>query len=222
MAAYNEQPRISPVLQALSRAELVDEIIVVDDGSKDGTGQFVRNTFPNIKTFINAVNQGKAYSMDRGVKESKNDVIFFCDADLAGLDEKSINEIIKPVLDNEYDMFIGIRDNIMQKSFLPFALNSGERSMRKSVWMELPDFYKHRFRIEAGLNMKVYFTGEKGMGYKVMPYRQTLKEKKWGFLKGQKQRLGMNIDVSIGWIRSFWDFFLMGYLIPRIFKHSKN
>lgn len=221
VAAFNERPRIGSVLEALSRTSSISEIIVVDDGSSDGTADFVKQSFPNAKVFVNAINQGKAYSMNRGVEKSTNDIIFFCDADLLGLTPESVDAIVLPIVENKYDMFIGIRDNIMQKSFLPFALNSGERAMRKSVWQKLPDFYKHRFRIEAGLNSMVYFTSDLGMGHRVLPYRQPLKEKKWGFFRGQRQRLGMNIDVVAGWVRAFFEFFLFGY-VPRLFMKKKT
>jgi glycosyltransferase involved in cell wall biosynthesis len=221
VAAFNERPRISAVLSALSQAKYISEVIVVDDGSSDGTADLVKEKFPEVHLLTNDQNRGKAFSMNRGVTEAKNDVIFFCDADLDGLTSESVDDLILPVISDQYDMFIGIRNNVMQKSVLPFALNSGERAMRKSVWEKLPAFYKHRFRIEAGLNCMVYFTGAKGMGHKVMPYRQTLKETKWGFLKGQRQRLGMNIDVLVGWLRAIGEFYFWRRVLSRLFVTKK-
>lgn len=215
VASFNEGPRIARVLEALLRAKLVSEIIVVDDGSKDDTGALIKNSFPSVRYLLNEQNRGKAFSMDRGVREASNDIIFFCDADLVGLTPEMIDEIISPITRGEHDMFIGIRSNLMQRSVLPFALNSGERAMRKQIWQRLPDFYKHRFRIEAGLNFMVRFTSEKGMGYKVLPYSQTLKEKKYGFWQGEWQRWRMNLDVVVGWVRAFWDFYLLGYIFKR-------
>ena len=212
VAAYNEQPRIGKVLEALTHAERISEIIVVDDGSSDGTAEFVRKTFPSVRCLANEQNCGKAFSMDRGVKESTSDIVFFCDADLVGLTPEMIDAMVLPVINNEYDMFIGVRNNIMQKSFMPFGRNSGERAMRKTVWQKLPDFYKHRFRIEVGLNLMVRFTTQKGTGFIVMPYFQTLKETKYGFWKGQWQRWRMNFDVSVGWLRAVWEFFILAHI----------
>lgn len=215
VAAYKERPRIGSVLETLIQTPCISEVIVVDDGSSDGTAEFVKEKFPSVRLLVNEHNRGKAYSMDRGVKESTGDVIFFCDADLVGLTPEMVLDIVEPVLEKKYDMFIGIRNNVMQKSFLPFALNSGERAMRKEVWQRLPQFYKYRFRIEAGLNFMVYFMGSLGMGYKVMSYYQTLKEKKYGFWRGEWQRQKMNFDVVIGWVRAFFEFFVLAKIFNK-------
>ncbi|MDP2672972.1 MAG: glycosyltransferase, partial [Nanoarchaeota archaeon] len=201
--AFNEGKRISNVLRVLAQTKILDEIIVVDDGSKDETESIVKDlskTFPKIKYLKNKINKGKAYSMDRGVKSSSGDIIFFSDADLKGLTTKAVEEIINPVLNNEVDMFIGARGNFMQRAVKKWAINSGERALRKEIWMKLPSYYKHRFRIEAGLNLFVKNFG-KGYDYKIFDYSQTLKEKKYGFLKGTFFRWWMNFDVAMAVIR---------------------
>ncbi len=213
--AYNERPRIEVVLSALLRAQYISEIIVVDDGSSDGTADFVKKMFPSVRFLANETNRGKAFSMNRGVEESSGGIIFFCDADLTGLTPETVDALVLPIIENTYDMYIGIRNNKMQKSFLPFALNSGERAIRKELWEKLPDFYKHRFRIEVGLNYMVRYSTKKGIGYAVMPYYQTLKEKKYGFFKGQRQRFGMNIDVSVAWFCAVYDFWFLGHIIRK-------
>ncbi len=213
--AYNEQPRIGGVLSALLRARHISEIIVVDDGSSDGTADFVKKMFPSVNCLVNEINRGKAFSMSRGVKESSGGIIFFCDADLTGLAPETVDALVLPIIENKYDMYIGIRNNKMQKSFLPFALNSGERAIRKELWKKLPDFYKHRFRIEVGLNYMVRYSTKKGIGYTVMPYYQTLKEKKYGFWKGQRQRFGMNVDVVVAWFRAVYEFWFLGRIVRK-------
>lgn len=213
--SYNERPRIGGVLQALLGARHISEVIVVDDGSSDGTADFVKKMFPSVNCLVNETNRGKAFSMNRGVEESSCDIIFFCDSDLTGLTPEIVDAIIEPVTNYKYDMFIGLANNIMQKSFLPFALNSGQRAIRKELWEKLPAFYKHRFRIEVGLNYLARYCSRKGMGYRVMPYYNTLKEKKYGFFEGQRQRFGLNIDVSIAWFRAIYDFWFIGYIVRR-------
>ncbi len=216
--AYNERLRIGGVLSALLRARLISEIIVVDDGSSDGTVDFIEKTFPSVRCLANKTNRGKAFSMNRGVEESSGDIIFFCDADLIGLEPEIVDALVLPIIDNTYDMYIGIRNNKMQKSFIPFAINSGERALRKELWEKLPDFYKHRFRIEVGLNYMVRYSTKKGMGYIVMPYYQTLKEQKYGFWKGQQQRFGMNVDVVIAWFRAVYDFWFLEHIVRKNYR----
>lgn len=194
VAAYNEAPRIGRVLAALSRTPSLNEIIVIDDGSRDATDRVVRN-FPKVRYIKNNTNLGKGASMDRGVKEAKNDVVFFCDADLLNFKPEHAEAVIVPVLEGAYDMFIGVRGNFMQRTVKAWALNSGERAIRKKIWRGLPDRYKHGYRIEAGLNEYVRRNSSAGLGWKTLDYSQSLKETKYGVLRGTLLRWQMNLDV---------------------------
>ncbi len=196
--SYNEAKRIGNVLRVLAKTKILSEIIVVDDGSLDDTETAVKK-FKNIRYIRNKENKGKGYSMDRGFRNTNADIIFFCDADVMNLTPEIIEDTIRPVLNKEVDMFIAIRGNIMQKTIRLFALNSGERALRREVWEKLPKFYKHRFRIEAGLNYYVAKYG-KGFGYRVFSHSQPIKEIKYGFLKGTFLRWWMNFDVIMAWI----------------------
>jgi glycosyltransferase involved in cell wall biosynthesis len=203
---YNENGRIENVLKVLSSSSLIREIIVIDDGSTDGTEKSVKN-FKKVRYFRNKKNKGKAYSMNEGVKKAKSSVIFFCDADLKDLTPSIVNSIIFPVLKKEYEMYIGIRNNLMQKTWKLVALNSGERALTKETWNKIPPFYKHRFRIEYGMNKFIKKNNGK-IGYKVFPYFQTLKETKYGFLKGTFFRWWLNFDVFMAILRfNFYDRF---------------
>ena len=192
--AYNEGDRISKVVAELSRAPLISEIIVVDDGSSDNTLLKV-GQFEKVKVIRNEKNLGKGASLDKGIKAARNDVVFFCDADLVGFKAEHAEEIIAPVLADRYDMFIGLRSNFMQRTVRAWALNSGERALRKKIWRDLPDYYKHRYRVEAGLNHFVKNFTARGYGAKTLNYSQPIKESKYGFLQGTVLRWRMNFDV---------------------------
>lgn len=202
--AFNEAKRIGAVLNVVSNSEIIDEIIVIDDGSTDDTEKIVRE-FKNVRYLKNKKNLGKASSMDLGVASTDADIIFFCDADLVGLNQNIINEIIEPVKAGDFNMFIGLRENFMQKSINLFAINSGERAIRRVVWEELPKYFKYKYRVEAGLNyyVKKYFGG---FGCKRFNYSQPTKEKKYGFVKGTVLRWSMNIDVLSAYIREMLPF----------------
>ncbi len=192
--AYNEARRVEAILETLSGVPLINEILVVDDGSTDGTSERVR-AFHNVTLLINAENIGKGASMDRGVRRAKNNVIFFCDADLMGFTKEHAMGIIEPVLNRTCEMFVGVRGNFMQRAVQLWGLNSGERALRKEVWETLPAYYKYRYRIEVGLNRHVAARGEGGLAWKIFNYTQPLKESKYGFLRGTALRWWMNFDV---------------------------
>lgn len=192
--AYNEAPRINRVLTELMLVSSIDEVIVVDDSSQDETSDAVRK-FEKVTLIHNEKNIGKGASLDKAVKIAKNDLLFFCDADLINFKARHAEAIIEPVLNGKYDMFIGIRGNFMQKTIRAWALNSGERALRKEIWQKLPAYYKHRYRVEVGLNHYVKNYTNRGFGAKVFDYVQPVKESKYGFVRGTILRWWMNFDV---------------------------
>jgi glycosyltransferase involved in cell wall biosynthesis len=195
--AYNESEKIASVLKVLTETPIINEVIVVDDGSTDYTANVIKS-FPRVKFLKNKNNMGKAYSMQKGVENTDASILFFCDADLVGLTPSIVETIIKPVINGQYDMFIGVRNNIMQKAMPLFALNSGERALRRKLWDELPKNFKYRYRVEAGLNY-IANSRPKGYSWRQFNYYQTIKERKYGIISGTLLRWWMNFDVGIAY-----------------------
>ncbi|MFH1313620.1 MAG: dolichyl-phosphate beta-glucosyltransferase [Candidatus Eisenbacteria bacterium] len=90
MPAYNEESRIGESLGKiktyLEGGDFDFEIIVVDDGSRDGTSRIVTDAASadsRIRLLRNESNKGKGYSVRRGVLESAGDLVLFSDADLS-------------------------------------------------------------------------------------------------------------------------------------------
>ena len=192
--AYNEGKNIATVLKVLTQAPIVSETIVIDDGSNDDTSSVVKK-FPQVKLLTNEKNKGKAQSLQRGIDATSADILFFCDADLQGLTTDIIQQIIQPVMDGKYSMFIGVRDNVMQKAITFFGINSGERALHRKLWEDMPDGFKFRYRVEAGLN---FMAKSQGIGYswKKFNYYHSIKERKYGFIKGTVLLWWMNFDVG--------------------------
>ena len=78
--AYNEEKGLPLVIEEY--LDFVDEIIVVDDGSNDGTSEAAkRYTSTKVKLYNHKVNSGKVAALRTGVKHSTGDIIIFTDAD---------------------------------------------------------------------------------------------------------------------------------------------
>lgn len=78
---YNARAWIAETLQgALGQTWPALEVICVDDGSQDGSPDFIREHFPAVRV-IEQANQGQAVARNRGVAEARGEVIAFLDAD---------------------------------------------------------------------------------------------------------------------------------------------
>ena len=132
IAAYNEELRIARVLSVLENHPLIDEVIVINDGSVDKTSDIVKRF--NVKLVENKINMGKTLSIKRGLEKSKNEVILFLDADLVGLTKQNINDLVNPVLDGQVEWTLSRRENsygLVKYPLLKVDWISGERAIRK-------------------------------------------------------------------------------------------
>lgn len=77
--AYNEEKAISGVIIEVSKLSIVDEVIVVDDGSTDSTKQKAAES--GARVISHKYNRGYGASLKTGIINSKNEIIAFIDAD---------------------------------------------------------------------------------------------------------------------------------------------
>ncbi len=113
--AYNEESRIgsslSEALAYLNSRGMDYEVIVVDDGSSDGTSRIVRKAeeeSPKVKLVRYGENRGKGYALRTGVLATKGDLVLVMDADLSTPMEELVKMI--PYLSEEgYGVAIGSR-----------------------------------------------------------------------------------------------------------------
>lgn len=201
VAAYNEEKTIAEVLGALTRSPLIDEVIVVSDGSEDATVEIARGV-EGVRTVALKENHGKGFAMAVGVANASNDTLFFCDGDMYNITEETIQSLIRPVLDDECDMNIGVRDRGDVKNYLHLKLKcgpvlSGIRVMRRAVFETVPVQYQSHYKIEAALNCFCARAGYRQEQTIITGLGHVTKESKRGLKDGLQARWRMSREVFL-------------------------
>jgi len=111
--SFNEEKRLPGTLERIAAYVKASgrntEVIVVDDGSTDGTVQVAesfRGAIENLRVVSNGRNRGKGYSVRHGSLEARGEIVLFTDADLSAPIEEADKLLAKM---GEYDVAIGSR-----------------------------------------------------------------------------------------------------------------
>lgn len=112
MPVYNEKHTILDILERVRSVEIPKEIILVDDGSTDGTRDILRDkvegVFPDVHVFYHEKNQGKGAATRTAIGKATGDYVVVQDADLE-YDPKEYFILLEPLLKGEADVVFGSR-----------------------------------------------------------------------------------------------------------------
>lgn len=195
--AFNEAGRIGHVLEAVAASPQVSEIIVVDDGSSDGTaGAAMRHR--NVRVYSLPHNVGKGAAMRAGATVTTADVLLFLDADLMHLEPRHVALLLEPVLSGEAAMSIGRFSGGRFLTDLAQRVSpniSGQRAIRRSLFLEVPRLDCSRMDVEVRLNR---YARRKRWPVRRVPLHgvtHPMKEEKLGLLRGALERARMYRDI---------------------------
>jgi len=111
---YNENLTIKKIINDVFTVKLPKgvekEIIIIDDGSNDGTVEILKTykVSPNTKIFYHEMNQGKTAAVKTGIKQTTGDYIIIQDADLE-YSPQNYSLLLKPVIENKAPVVYGSR-----------------------------------------------------------------------------------------------------------------
>ncbi len=165
---HNEEDSITDTVNGLKEIDLIDEILIVNDGSTDNTQKIIETLDVSYITFEK--NMGKGYAMKKAIKDMEYDYIAFVDGDL-GKTSKEMEKLIIPVVSKEVDFTIakfpkaptkggfGLVKGLAKKGVYFYTKKeidsslSGQRVYRKEV-MEVMDYIPNRYGIEVAMTIQ--------------------------------------------------------------------
>jgi len=109
--AYNEELNIAAVLQVLHETDILDEIILVDDASRDRTPEIMNQAAAQderMQVIHLEINQGKGQAIFNGWAATTAPYLLLLDADLKNLTPGHLRALMVPVLDHRADMTLGL------------------------------------------------------------------------------------------------------------------
>jgi len=132
ICAYNEAPRIDAVLDAVVDHPHVGEVIVIDDGSDDGTADIAER--PGVRVIRHEKNRGKSAAVASGVEAASYPLLLFLDADLKGITPRDIDSLLMPVISGTSDVAISMRkSSYLACHLVGVDFLSGERVIPKRL-----------------------------------------------------------------------------------------
>lgn len=107
---YNEVKNINEIIKRVQTTKLASEIVIVDDGSKDGTRDILQklNGKKKVRVILHEKNQGKGAAVVTGMKAAKGDILLIQDADLE-YDPRDYPLLLKPIQEGVADVVYGSR-----------------------------------------------------------------------------------------------------------------
>jgi glycosyltransferase involved in cell wall biosynthesis len=107
---FNESARLIEQIDRLDTIRRRKEILIIDDGSSDGTREKVErlDSRPDVRVFFHICNRGKGAAIRTGLEEARGDVVIIQDADLE-YDPSQIELVVAPILDGRAVSVYGSR-----------------------------------------------------------------------------------------------------------------
>ncbi len=194
--AYNEEQTLGAVIDVVKGVPEVDQVLVISDGSTDGTAAVARRH--GAICIELEQNVGKGGAMKVGIERADADVFLFLDADLVGLTPEHVRSLLEPVVRGEAEMTIGIFERgrlstDLAQMVAPYL--SGQRAVRREVLQAISGLDTARFGVEVALTRHIKEHNVKVKHVPLENLTHRMKEEKLGLLRGFLARMKMYWEI---------------------------
>ena len=179
---YNEVRTIEQVIARVRAAQIPCEMVIVDDGSRDGTRELLARlrddesgTNPDLRIVLHEKNQGKGAALKTGFEHCTGDVVVVQDADME-YDPRDFRQLLQPIVEGQADVVYGSRFSHIEGPV-------------RSYWHEFANRFITRLsNWRTGKNLTDVETC-----YKMV--RRELLQRVWPTLR--EQRFGIEIELTL-------------------------
>ncbi|WP_319591368.1 glycosyltransferase family 2 protein [uncultured Draconibacterium sp.] len=165
VCTHNEENTIFNVVASCCKHNPEAEVIVVDDGSTDGTENVLKTLAAHYEFEYLKLpeNHGKSYAMACGVEYASNEIVLFINANLEHLRKEHFAAMLSPIQNHEADMVIGNPASFtINYGATPYETAMGEKAMLKADLLPiLKDVKEIFFGVEAFLTIYYQALGKR-------------------------------------------------------------
>jgi glycosyltransferase involved in cell wall biosynthesis len=195
---YNERERISQVLNVIASINSITQVLCVDDGSTDGTIDFIFQHWPEVKVLRLPQNSGKAAAIKFGLKHIRSEHVLLMDADLQDINKDELVAAIDSYILHAatIDMLILRRINApwFVKWYRSDILLSGERLLRKRDLEKALHHPIKSYQLEVAIN-RYMLRHKKVVRWVPWSAINTYKVDKLGVIDGSRKEFLMYVDI---------------------------
>lgn len=200
--AKDEAETVQHVAKTARNADLVDEVVVVS--ADEDTARAAEGAGARVLRFSGS---GKGAAMVAGVEATDAPVILFLDADLLGLREEHVEDLVRPVVEGRAGMACGLfdRGGLLNPVFLRLLpILTGERALRRELFEALDPEDVRGYKVEAALNSAAREHGVPVVAFVCDGmWHRTKEEKASSWVVGFLRKQGMLLTAMWGYL-SYW------------------
>jgi hypothetical protein len=203
--AFNEAKMIGGVLEVLHRVDSLNEIIVVDDGSKDATSKIVQKFSERdgrLRLIRNPKNLGKGQAVFTGFRATQAPYLLMLDADLIHITPQHVLDLMQPVLEGQADMTLGLFRGGYWATDLAHALTpwlTGQRCLRAELCKSISGRAAAGYGLETAMTVAAHQHGWRCQKVILHGAMHPPGEMHRGILRGFLNRGKMYLTIGVAW-----------------------